>query len=376
MTDLPVTAQAAAASTDPRGFDLFRLQIDALWRRLTRWEYWPAWMIYSLLTPHFVRLALRHRSFTVFTAANPGFPLGGMIGESKFDILRSLPSDIIIPTARLETGPTRLADFDALLSFRGWSYPLVLKPDVGERGAAVRLVRNREDAEAYLTTNPVRTLVQPYHPGPFEVGIFYVRNPQEAAGTILSVTVKHQPRVTGDGTTTLRGLILRDARHRVQAATLFEQLGTRAHHVPCAGETVLLAIPANHCRGTLFRDGAHLITPELAAAIDAVARATPGFFFGRFDVRYSDPAEFAQGRGLAVVELNGVLSESTNMYDPRFSLFRGLRILADQWTRACAIGAENIRRGAPPATLSEIRRALRTHRLRGRVPCSAARSSS
>src|SRR5690348_17795168 len=41
----------------------------------------------------------------------------------------------------------------------------------------------------------------------------------------------------------------------------------------------------SHCKGTMFRDGAHLITPRLERAIDEIAQSCDGFFFGRFDVR-------------------------------------------------------------------------------------------
>ena len=59
-----------------------------------------------------------------------------------------------------------------------------------------------------------------------------------------------------------------------------------------------------------------MVTPDLEAAFDCVARHFDGFFVGRFDVRYANPEEFLAGRGFAIVELNGVTSESTNLYDP------------------------------------------------------------
>src|SRR5262249_25588752 len=101
----------------------------------------------------------------------------------------------------------------------------------------------------------------------------------------------------------------------------------------------------NHCQGTLFRDGAHLITPELERAVDAIARQFPGFHVGRFDVRYADPAAFRAGRDMAIVELNGVTSESTNLYDPSWSLFAAYRTLFRQWALLSRIGHANRQRG-------------------------------
>ena len=73
-------------------------RFSVLWFRCTRWEFWPSWILYFLLLPHFLRLALSHRSLTAFTASNPGIPLGGLVGESKWDILRMLPRDSIVPS--------------------------------------------------------------------------------------------------------------------------------------------------------------------------------------------------------------------------------------------------------------------------------------
>ena len=92
--------------------------------------------------------------------------------------------------------------------------------------------------------------------------------------------------------------------------------------MPAAGEAVRLARAGNHCQGTEFRDGRHLHTPALEAAVDAIARRIDGFYFGRFDVRYASPEALARGEGFAIVELNGVTSEATHVYDPDGSLAR------------------------------------------------------
>jgi hypothetical protein len=341
------------------------VRLGARLTRARRWEFWPAWAVYGLLTPRLLRLALRHRSVTVFTAANPAMPLGGFVGESKWAILRALPREVAMPTVFVE--PTddpaaRLATLQAALRAEGWAWPVVLKPDVGERGSGVALVRTGDEALDYFRQHPRPAIAQPYHPGPHEVGVFYVRPPGMAKGRIFSITVKRHPRALGDGASTLAGLIWRDPRLRLQADTLIAGLGEQARRVPAAGESVLLTIAGNHCRGTMFLDGAGLITPALTAAFDAIADAYPGFCFGRFDVRYADPAAFARGEGFRIVELNGVLSESTNIYDPGFSLRRGLAVLAEQWSLAFAIGAANARAGARVASVREIVAAVRSHR--------------
>src|SRR5207249_11134389 len=102
-----------------------------------------------------------------------------------------------------------------------------------------------------------------------------------------------------------------------------------------------LAVAGNHCQGTLFCDGWHLHTPQLERAVDSIAQTFDGFYFGRFDVRYADPERFKAGDDLTVIELNGVTSESTNIYDPSSSLFRAYTILCRQWSILFRIGAAN-----------------------------------
>lgn len=373
MTTLPARMAEPIARVNARhgsphlgAFERLSRRLSARLARLMRWEFWPSWVLYAFLVPHFVRLAIKHRSLTAFTAANPGIPLGGLVGESKWDILSRLPREAIVPTAVIEAGRAeqRCAELVRVMDSHGWSFPIILKPDVGERGSGVRLVRGASAALAYFENHPERVLCQVYHSGPFEAGVFYVRSPSKSCGRIFSITDKVPPRVVGDGRSSLEALIWRHPRCSLQAEVLLDRLGEGAGRVPEAGEIVLLAVAGNHCQGTMFREGAHLITPALSRAIDRIARTTPGLCFGRFDIRYERVEEFKAGRGFEILELNGVLSESTNMYDPEFGLFRGLSILAHQWELAFRIGDENQARGARRATVREVLRAVIKHRVR------------
>jgi membrane protein DedA with SNARE-associated domain len=334
-----------------------RAQLAVGFARLWRWEFWPAWLFYLPLIPWIGWLAVRHRGLATATAANPGIrPHGGVVGESKYDILTKLPAGWIVPSGRIPPGlpGERLARLAELMAGRGWTFPLILKPDAGQRGAGLRLVRDTEAAAGYLEAHPQTLLAQTYHPGPFEAGIFYYRMPDEPRGRIFSITDKHFPHVLGDGESTVETLIWRHPRLRMQADTFLARLNGRSQAVLAPGERLPLAIAGNHCQGTMFRDGAHLITAALEQAVDEIARQFDGFFFGRFDVRYGDVDEFRAGRGFAIVELNGVTSESTNLYDPNWSLLRAYGVLFRQWRLLFAIGEQNRRRGHRPSSIGQV----------------------
>jgi hypothetical protein len=247
---------------------------------------------------------------------------------------------------------------------QGWSFPLILKPDAAQRGAGVKRVRDLVDVEKYLQGQSAAVIVQAYHPGPFEAGIFYYRLPGEETGHIFSITDKVFPVLVGDGCRALEALIWRHSRYRMQARTFLARHDAERGLVLAAGERFALALAGNHCQGTMFRDGSHLITPELERAVDAIARHFPGFYIGRFDVRYTDPEGFKAGRDLAIVELNGVTSESTNIYDPSWSLLAAYRTLFRQWSLLYRIGAANRQHGQAPTGVLELLR-LVFHYYRG-----------
>lgn len=357
---LLVLLRGVTLAATERGRARLIARISLLWR----WEFWPAWLLYLPLVPYFAWLALRHGGLTVPTAANPAIPHGGVVGESKYDILTRLPGERVVPSLRVDAGPveTRSAMLRDELSRRGWHYPLIFKPDTGERGARVRLIADPAAAHDYLAATDEALLIQHYHAGPFEAGIFYVRLPDEPAGRIFAITDKRFPELTGDGVSTVASLIYRHSRYRMQADRFLARLNGKADRVLAAGETLRLALAGNHCQGTMFLDGESLRTAALERAVDEIVSAAPGICFGRMDVRYADREAFRAGRDLTIIEMNGVLSEATNIYDPRRGLFAAWWTLAQQWSFAFRIGAANRRNGAATSSVATLWRVIRDYR--------------
>jgi membrane protein DedA with SNARE-associated domain len=329
-----------------------RRRLIGFLKRKVRWEFWPAWAAYLPLIPYLAYLAIKHRSIALFTAANPGIFSGGLAGESKFQILSHLDAiEGAVPAFELISGAktkeARIAQAER------WPIPFVLKPNVGERGRDVAIVRSPDEIRRYFDGHAGDTIVQEYVPG-LEVGIFYIRHPEDAAGCIVSITEKVSPTVTGDGSSTLAELILADSRAVCLADAYLEAKRESADRTPSAGEVVQLVEIGSHCRGSVFLDGGRLKTPELEAAVDRLAKAHPGFYLGRFDVRTSSLDDLRAGRGFKVIELNGVASEPTHIYDPAVSLTAAYRALFSQWRNAFEIGAWNRTRGYRPMPLRDL----------------------
>jgi membrane protein DedA with SNARE-associated domain len=330
--------------------------IMARWKR---WEFWPPWLFYPPVALYYGWLALKYRDFMLPTASNPGIFSGGLVGESKIVTLRELAdtSPEFTAAAELVAGVTlveRLQSLQEICARRGIFHPFILKPDIGQRGAGVKLIRDETQAREYLQRVTQSVMVQKYAPGPYEVGIFYYRFPGENQGRIFALTEKIFPTVTGDGQATLAELIARDPRARLIAGKYLRRLGARQYEIPNAGEIVKLVEAGNHAQGCIFREGGHFLTPALAERMDAISQKLTGFFIGRYDIRFENEADLRAGTRFQIIELNGAASEATNIYDARTSLFTAYRTLFQQWELVFAIGAANRRRGHPPTRLPVV----------------------
>ena len=315
------------------------------------YEYWPAWKFYPWMVPYWLYLVAKHRSWTLWTLANPCMPDGGVVGESKCDILSRIDDPAVLQHALISKAADDIGGIEAananciaqvkqLVADRGWSYPLILKPDAAQRGAGVTLIKTADDIAGFFENCHGPAQLQQYHPGPEECGVFYIRLPNEPNGKIFSITDKVFPVLEGDGQSNLEELIWKHPRFRFQHDVFHIRFADELDRVLEEGEQLRLAEAGNHCQGTLFRDGAHLITAELEHRIDELCKKLEGFYFGRIDIRYTDVESFKRGENFAVIEFNGVTSESTNLYDPDWSLWQALSVLRKQWAMCFTIGKQ------------------------------------
>jgi hypothetical protein len=301
----------------------------------------------------------------MFTASNPSMPASGFVGESKNDIyalIERAPASArhLLAYCKLPSelsSEVRLERASSFIRNKRLQFPIVMKPDVGERGKDVRILRNFDELHSQLTRFTKDVVIQELAKG-VEFSVFYFRFPTEPKGQIFSITKKEFPAVIGDGISDLEMLILRDARAVCLAERYFERNRDRLTSIPPKGEAVQLIDIGTHSRGAIFNEGSHLRTPELECAIDDLSHGIDGFYFGRFDLRSPSIDDLMRGN-FKIIELNGVTSESTNIYDRRYSLLDAYEILFAQWKIAFEIGAENRRLGAKYLSLREFMKLVR-----------------
>jgi membrane protein DedA with SNARE-associated domain len=328
-------------------------------QRWMQWEFWPAWLFYLPIGLNYLRLSIKYRSLSLPTCANPGMFTGGMIGESKHETLSALARmnpEWVAPSILIREGDvsSRMARLEDGMQSIGSDFPIVLKPDVAQRGSGFKVVRTGAEAEAYFREVDVPVIAQRYIPGPHEAGLFYYRFPAGKEGRIFAITEKIFPVISGDGDRTVEELIRADVRAAIMAETYLRRFASTRNRVLAPGETLRLVEAGNHAQGCIFRDGMRLWSKQLEARINAISEDLPGFYIGRYDVRFSSIEELRIGEGFTILELNGAASEATSAYDSGKSLRDAYRILFQQWELVFAIADENRRRGHREDSLATI----------------------
>ncbi len=264
--------------------------------------------------------------------------------ESKKAIYDLIPQQYYPKTELIIEG-TSLSEILKTIEVSAIKYPFIAKPDIGLRGSAVKKIHNSDELQSYNNKANFDYLVQDLIPFENEVGIFYVRYPDEKQGRITGIVSKEFLIITGDGVSTTEELIKQNPRYELQLKALKLEYGAQLSNVLPKSEKLNLVPYGNHARGAKFIDGSHWIRPKLTETINEMCLQIPGFYFGRLDIMYDAWEELERGENFSVVELNGAASEPTHIYDPRHSLLFAWNELARHITYMYEISMLNHEKG-------------------------------
>jgi len=327
--------------------------------RAGSFEQLPKWLNLIPMVAQWIWLGIRYRSFTLPSSANPGITSGGMVGEGKLEYFAAM-GDIALAATAEHIGVENCPGLDAdavIVRMRtaGLQFPIVAKPDVGWCGYGVRLLASHGELDDYLRRFPCSEtfLLQRYLPEPGEAGLFYMREPDTAAGRLIGILLRDYPAVTGNGTATVADLIAGDARLRRATANAMHECRYDPAHVPALGETVRLSTVASTRVGGCYRDGTMYATPALTARTDAIAKDMGVFLVGRFDVRYRTLESLQRGE-FTIMEVNGAGSEAVHAWDPKYSIRDVYRIVFTKQRLLFRIADANRKRGHPPIGLRTL----------------------
>ncbi len=289
--------------------------------KLTNWEYWPFQVLYIPVFVQWFFYGLRARTFFFFNVSNPNIVNGGFIMESKKEIYDLIPKQYY-PNTILIKSNCPIDEVINAVEKAGINFPIITKPDIGLRGLAVKKNNSKEELLAYHQKATFDYILQDFIPFNNEIGIFYVRFPNETHGKITGIVGKEFLIITGNGKDTIYDFLNKNARYRFQISALEKEYGKEYLNTILPKDKKVNLVPyGNHSRGTKFIDVSHKITDKLTKQIDNICQQIPLYYIGRIDLMFNSWEELENGQNFSIVELNGASSEPTHVYDPKHSIF-------------------------------------------------------
>jgi hypothetical protein len=289
------------------------------WKRFLHYEFWPYWVFYIPAYFYYFYLAIKLKRWVYFSVLNPCMKFGGAFLSSKHNYLKKIPAEWTPKTLYISDFNS-LETLNSQLEDNNLTFPLIAKPDMGERGRNVELIATLKALEQYLETINQPVLLQEYIDYPIEIGILFYwdsdRNPH-----ITSVGAKEFCKLTGDGIRTLETLVKDNHRISHRKAILKKRFKTQWHQIIPKGKQLLVEPIGNHNRGTTFLDAREHKSKEMLDWIKKCLEHLSDFDYGRIDLKIESWEAFKNNKGLKILEINGVNYEPIHIYDPSCSIW-------------------------------------------------------
>lgn len=271
--------------------------------------------------------------------ANYGLDHGEIGLGSKFASQLAFDQQFFLPSILIEDSLGLNEKKEAIRAFVDQhEFPVILKSNVGSVGKGIVKVASDADIDKHTPRLLGDYILQKFTSNPYECGVFYIR--QNGIAQITGINKKHFPTVVGNDCDDLLVLAKRHERYTKHWNSFLQDIDTS--EVLKAGVEKRLSFIGSHTLGCKFTDDGHLHTPELEKAMFAVFESQPGFNFGRVDVKAADEAAFMRGE-FVVIEVNGVASLPTHMFDPKFSVWQAYGIFFEHARYLAQIAREQRR---------------------------------
>ncbi len=338
-----------------------RFKQSTFFVKLLSWEYWPIYITNIPVLGFWLFFAIRSRDLFFFSAVNPVIETGGVLGESKINILKRLPKYSIPKTIFVKKDNANLEWILEQLKSNEITFPFIAKPDVGERGFLVEKIESQSELQNYLQQIKVDFIIQEFVDFQMEISVMYHRMPNASGGKITSLCVKKMLSVKGDGVSTIDELMQEYPRARLQLLRFKNKYPEILKIVPQNGETVELEPIGNHSRGTTFLDGNHHIDNDLITVFDKISVEMEGIYYGRYDLKCKSIDMLKAGKDFKILEFNGIASEPAHIYDPEYSILQGYKDLYTHWKIIYQISKMQRAKGIESMNLQEAIESVRAY---------------
>jgi hypothetical protein len=302
------------------------------------YEFWHPRLFEA---PYYFYLGLQCllRGIGVRSLAKANYALNhGEIGiGSKFQTQQAFDQQYFLPTILLEdrlSMKEKQAKAEAFIEAAG--YPVILKSDVGCVGKGISKISSHNELLSKLPLLIGDYILQKFTPLKEEFGVFFTRH--QAIPKITGINKKHFPTVIGNGKDTVLTLAKNHYRYTHHWHSFLQSIDT--DYVPQKDESIRLSFIGSHTLGCKFTDDTHLLTPTLEQAVFTFFESQPGYNFGRFDVKTESDDTFQKGE-FVVIEVNGIASLPTHMFDPKYKVGDAYKIFLQHANYLAKIAKEN-----------------------------------
>ena len=315
-------------------------------QKIFNWELWNFYVLYAPISPVWFWYCLRSWSLWFFSSSNPTITFGGFEGEGKKEMYDQLPPHLVPRTIYIMHDLT-YQEVIKKTREAGFTYPFIVKPDVGMKGMLFRKIETEEQLIRYHERIPVEYIVQDLVELPVEVSVFYYRYPNQQKGRVSGFIHKELLHVKGNGQSTLKELIQQHPRAKFRMDEMEHRHGHRFNRVIARNEIFYLSYAGNHNRGAHFTNLHNEIDEDLQNVFDELSHYTDKFFYGRYDIKTTSIEDLKKGKNFLILEFNGCGAEPNHIYDCGMSIWKAYGVILTHWKALYRISRYNHKHGVP-----------------------------
>ena len=317
-------------------------------KRLFTSTIFPFWFFHVPIFPYFLFLSLKRGSLAFFTNTNPNIYTGGFVNSSKIDAFKGIDSKWL--PKFIYFSENTIDKVEKGLRKKKMDYPIILKPNKGERGLGVIKINDRKELITVLNKTTFDFIVQEFIDYPLEFGVLYYRNPQTNKSNISSICSKKMPFVIGNGKDELQGLI-----RKKYNSIKFENVNSQnINRVIGKNEQFSLEYVAHRSKNCVFKNFNYIYSKKLIDTFSTITSKMENFHFGRFDIKVNTVEDLINGNNLKILEVNGVNSQPIHIFDSDYSFYKCYRDLHTHWNMIYKISKKNSSMGFIPMKTSDL----------------------
>lgn len=308
------------------------------------WRKWHYHVKYVFAAPAWIWYTIKSGNVWFFTAADPSLTFGGMEGEGKREMYEQLPEGTYPKTIYIDPGEP----FNTVIERveQTFSYPFIVKPDIGMMGFMFRKISNAAQLKAYHQTMSTEYIVQSMIQYGLEVAVMYHRMPGEQKGKITGLISKEPAFVMGDGKSTLQELILAHSEERLDKQKTMVKFQSELNDVLPIDFKMRLSDASNRSQGGIMHDQSQHIDEELEAMFDRLSLHAGKFYYGRYDILCNSIEDLKKGTNYSVLEFNGTGAGPQHFHTVA-SFKKVIDIIIEHWRLIYIIAKKNRQLGVP-----------------------------